>query len=254
MAENLAQTLRGKSQSVVQRIQESISSITDTSAALSKQVILQKLLANGILQMDHIRNALQMGIGYYLDQKIEQNPNQKSLIHTRPTYDTEHVERLKFPAIGGGEKNTPPHSYPDFDCEAYALNAFFCLMNIYGIDPEILRDSIIGSGELREIANPAKSGSLLYLTADKEFIIKTVRDYEAKFIQQKFLSAYVDYVRKRPGTFITKLFGLYGYIPYIPKEKLGLSVETFTLRFAVFSNFIPSQLEIHEKYDLKGST
>ncbi|CAF0902150.1 unnamed protein product [Didymodactylos carnosus] len=249
MTGNIAQGLFEKSQHVVHRIQESISSITDTSIALSKQMILQKLLANGIVHMEHIRNALQIGIGYYLEQNLEQNPYKRGL-----TGNIEIVERVKFPAIGDSDKNTPPHTYPDFDCEAYALNDFSYLINIYGINPQILRDSIVKSGDLREIVNPAKSGSLLYITADSKFIIKTVRDYEAKFIQQKFLSEYIGYIKKQPETFITKLFGMFGYIPYIPKEKLGLSLEAFTLRFAIFSNFIPPKLQIHEKYDLKGST
>jgi 1-phosphatidylinositol-4-phosphate 5-kinase len=125
-------------------------------------------------------------------------------------------------------------------------------MEIYGIDPHALKSHVC-EGELKEIVNPSSSGSLLYLTSDSTFLIKTVRDYDAKFIEQKFLNEYYNYVKNTPGTFISKLFGSFGYIPYISKEK-GITVESFTLRFAVFSNFIPTNIEIHEKYDLKGSS
>ena len=141
---------------------------------------------------------------------------------------------------------------PTFDIEAYGMDLFAELMSVYQIDAQSLRTHI-SEGELKEIANPSNSGSLLYLTSDSTFLIKTVRDYDAKFIQQKFLVEYLKYVKNTPGTFISKLFGCYGYIPYLKQDK-DITVDSFTLRFAIFSNFIPSRLEIHEKYDLKGSS
>jgi 1-phosphatidylinositol-4-phosphate 5-kinase len=147
---------------------------------------------------------------------------------------------------------TPKHTVPDFDIEAYGLEIFKGLMDIYGIDPYTLKVHIC-QGELKEIVNPSNSGSLLYLTSDSTFLIKTVRDYDAKFIEQKFLNEYYNYVKHTPGTFISKLFGSFGYIPYLSQQK-GITVDSFTLRFAIFSNFIPPKLEIHEKYDLKGSS
>ena len=59
-------------------------------------------------------------------------------------------------------------------------------MNIYGITPDTLKRHICG-GELKEIVNPSSSGCLLYLTSDSTYLIKTARDYDAKFIQQRFL-------------------------------------------------------------------
>jgi 1-phosphatidylinositol-4-phosphate 5-kinase len=125
-------------------------------------------------------------------------------------------------------------------------------MNIYGINPDTLKRSIC-EGELKEIVNPSSSGSLLYLTSNSAYLIKTARDYDVKFIQQKFLQEYFQYVRQTPGTFLAKLFGVYGYIPYISKQ-MGITADSFTLRFAIFSNLIPTNIDIHEKYDLKGSS
>jgi 1-phosphatidylinositol-4-phosphate 5-kinase len=147
---------------------------------------------------------------------------------------------------------TTKHSLPDFDIEAYGLDIFNNLMDIYGIDPQTLKAHVC-DGEFKEIVNPSSSGSLLYLTSDSTFLIKTLRDYDAKFIEQKFLNEYYNYVKHTPGTFIAKLFGSFGYIPYISQDK-GITVDVFTLRFAIFSNFIPTNIEIHEKYDLKGSS
>jgi 1-phosphatidylinositol-4-phosphate 5-kinase len=179
-----------------------------------------------------------IGIGYFLDQYSRKLPTSSA-----------YVQREKFPAIGGV---APPHSQPDFDIEAYGLDTFCALMNIYGISPDTLRRHIC-EGELKEIVNPSSSGSLLYLTSDSTYLVKTVRDYDAKFIQQKFLQEYYQYVRQTPGTFLAKLFGVYGYIPYISQQR-GITIDSFTLRFAIFSNVIPTNIDIHEKYDLKGSS
>ena len=66
-----------------------------------------------------------------------------------------------------------------------------------------------------------------------------------------FFREYIQYVKNTPGTFLAKLFGVYGYIPYISHQ---ITVDSFTLRFAIFSNIIPTNIDIHEKYDLKGSS
>ena len=179
-----------------------------------------------------------LGIGYFLEQRARKLPSAST-----------YVQREKFPAAGGV---SPPHALPDFDIEAYGLDTFCALLNIYGIDSETLRRHIC-QGELKEIVNPSSSGSLLYITSDSTYLVKTARDYDAKFIQQKFLQAYYEYVSQTPGTFLAKLFGVYGYIPYI-SQHMGITVDSFALRFAIFSNVIPTNIDIHEKYDLKGSS
>lgn len=203
--------------------------------------MLFKLVRRIIHSNDRLQRCfvfLSIGIGHFLDH----TSNSTSV-------SSEYIQRQKFPAGGGA--GTPRHSVPDFDIEAYGLDVFRALMNIYGIDPHTLKAHIC-QGELKEIVNPSNSGSLLYLTSDSTFLVKTVRDYDAKFIEQKFLQGYYEYVKRTPATFISKLFGCYGYIPYLSQDK-GITVDSFTLRFAIFSNFIPPKLEIHEKYDLKGS-
>ncbi|CAF1257691.1 unnamed protein product [Adineta steineri] len=239
MAERLIGFIKEKSSAIVTTVQEHVSSVTDTTGTLAKQKLLQTLISSGVVQSEHIRHALQIGIGHFLDCQI-----------AKTAHTSEYIQRAKFPA--GGSHETRPHSLPDFDIEAYGLDIFCTLMDIYGIDPLTLKEHVC-QGELKEIVNPSNSGSLLYLTSDSTFIIKTVRDYDAKFIEQKFLNEYLNYVKRTPGTFISKLFGSFGYIPYL-SEQNKITVDSFTLRFAIFQNFIPTKIEIHEKYDLKGSS
>ncbi|CAF0723055.1 unnamed protein product [Rotaria sp. Silwood1] len=236
MAEKLLNFVKEKTSEIVSTVHGHLSSMTDTTGTLAKQKLLQTLISSGVVQSEHIRHALQIGIGHFLEHQSEK--------------PSEYVQREKFPASGSNV--TPPHSLPDFDIEAYGLDIFYALMNIYGIDSHTLKSHIC-NGELKEIVNPSNSGSLLYLTSDSTFLIKTIRDYDAKFIQQKFLNEYYKYVNGTPGTFIAKLFGCFGYVPYLSQQK-SITADSFTLRFGIFSNFIPTNIEIHEKYDLKGSS
>ncbi|CAF3389825.1 unnamed protein product [Rotaria socialis] len=231
-------TVKEKSDALVSAVQEHFTSMTDTTGALAKQKLLQTLFSSGLVHSEDIRKALQIGIGYFLSRPYEN------------TYGlSTYVLREKFPASGGV---IPPHSLADFDFEAYGLDTFNALLNIYGINADTLRQQVC-DGELKEIVNPSSSGSLLYLTSNSAYLIKTARDYDAKFIQQKFLRAYYEHFQQTPGTFIAKLCGVYGYIPYI-SQQMGITVDSFTLRFVIFSNIIPTNIDIHEKYDIKGSS
>ncbi|CAF1162357.1 unnamed protein product [Rotaria sordida] len=227
-----------KSDTWISTIHEHVISMTDTTGALAKQKLLQTLFSSGVVRCDGIRHALQIGIGYFLNQEYRKSSESST-----------STQREKFPAIGG---LTPSHSLNDFDFEAYGLNTFSDLMNIYGINTDTLRRHIC-DGELKEIINPASSGSLFYLTSMSTYLIKTARDYEVKFIQQKFLHVYFEHIKQRPETFLAKICGVYGYIPYISSQR-GITVDSFTMRFVVFSNIIPTNIDIHEKYDLKGSS
>lgn len=49
---------------------------------------------------------------------------------------------------------------------------------------------------MRELSNPGASGSLFYLSADDEFIIKTVQRKEAKFLQKLLPGYYLVRLKK----------------------------------------------------------
>jgi hypothetical protein len=43
-------------------VQEHLSSVTDTTGTLAKQKLLQTLISSGVVQSEHIRHALQIGM------------------------------------------------------------------------------------------------------------------------------------------------------------------------------------------------
>ena len=57
--------------------------------------------------------------------------------------------------------------------------------------------------ELRELSNPGASGSLFFLSADDNFIIKTVQHKEATFLQQLL-----------PGYYMVR-FSLFFYLVFL---------------------------------------
>ncbi len=95
---------------------------------------------------------------------------------------------------------------------------------------------------LRELSNPGASGRVFYLTDDDEFIIKTVQHKEADFLQ-KLLPGYYMNLNQNPRTLLPKFYGLYTY------QSGGRNI-----RLVVMNNLMPSDITMHQKFDLKGST
>ncbi len=95
---------------------------------------------------------------------------------------------------------------------------------------------------MRELSNPGASGSIFYLTSDDEFILKTVMHKEAEFLQ-KLLPGYYMNLNQNPHTLLPKFFGMYCY-----------QCNQKNIRLTVMNNLLPSNVKMHLKFDLKGST
>lgn len=151
------------------------------------------------------------------------------------------VETVSFPKTGS--QTTPAHKYNEFKFKTYAPIAFRHFRSLFGIKTD---DYLLSVGStqnhLRELTNPGASGSAFYLTHDDQFIIKTVQPKEAEFLL-KLLPQYYMNLRQNPRTLLPKFFGQYCYICG------GKNV-----RLIIMNNLLPSTIEIHQKYDLKGST
>ena len=100
----------------------------------------------------------------------------------------------------------------------------------------------ICNDSLRELSNPGASGSLFFLTNDDEFILKTVVHKEAEFLQ-KLLPGYYMNLNQNPHTLLPKFFGMFVY-----------QCHQKNIRLTVMNNLLPSDVKMHLKFDLKGST
>ena len=149
------------------------------------------------------------------------------------------VETTNFPKQGSS--STPAHSFSDYTFKTYAPLAFRYFLNLFGIPRSDFLVSLV-SKPMRELSNPGASGSIFYLTDDDEFILKTVQHKEAEFLQ-KLLPGYYMNLNQNPHTLLPKFFGMYVY-----------QCNQKNIRIIVMNNLLPSNIKMHLKFDLKGST
>jgi 1-phosphatidylinositol-4-phosphate 5-kinase len=96
---------------------------------------------------------------------------------------------------------------------------------------------------LSELGSPGKSGSFFYFSRDYKYIIKTIHHAEHKVLR-RILREYYNHVRENPNTLLSQFYGLHRVkIPYGRK-----------IHFVVMNNLFPPHRDIHQTFDLKGST
>ncbi|KAL8520964.1 hypothetical protein ACS0TY_011494 [Phlomoides rotata] len=149
--------------------------------------------------------------------------------------------RMYFPRKGS--RLTPPHYSIDFYWKDYCPMVFRNLRELFRLNAADYMMSICGDDGLRELSSPGKSGSIFYLSQDDKFVIKTLKKSELKMLL-KMLPHYYNHVQAYDNTLITKFFGVHR-ITLVHGRKV---------RFVVMGNMFFSELRIHRRYDLKGST
>ncbi|XP_030369125.1 phosphatidylinositol 4-phosphate 5-kinase type-1 alpha [Scaptodrosophila lebanonensis] len=185
------------------------------------------------IQSKQIMGSIQLGIQHTVGS-LASKPKRDLLMK-----DFWEMESISFPP--DGSSLTPAHHYSDFRFKVYAPIAFRYFRDLFGIAPDDFLMSMCAS-PLRELSNPGASGSIFYLTDDDEFIIKTVQKKECEFLQ-KLLPGYYMNLSQNPRTLLPKFFGLYCF-HYNSKN----------VRLVAMNNLLPSDIKMHAKYDLKGST
>ncbi|CAO3598578.1 unnamed protein product [Absidia cylindrospora] len=141
-----------------------------------------------------------------------------------------------------GDELTPGAKY-DFKFKDYAPWVFRHLREQFGIDPADYLISLTSKYILSELGSPGKSGSFFYYSRDYRFIIKTIHHTEHKFMR-KILKQYHDHVINNPNTLLCRYYGLHRV--KLPRGR--------KIHFVVMGNVFPPNKDVHETYDLKGST
>ncbi|KAI8346156.1 hypothetical protein BD560DRAFT_338729 [Blakeslea trispora] len=160
----------------------------------------------------------------------------------RPLTDEDYTaaHKLAFDVIG--DELTPGAKY-DFKFKDYAPWVFRSLRDKFCVDPADYLISLTSKYILSELGSPGKSGSFFYYSKDYRFIIKTIHYTEHKFMR-KILKEYHQHISENPNTLLCRYYGLHRIkLPYGRK-----------IHFVVMSNVFPPNKDIHETYDLKGST
>uniref|UniRef100_A0ACD6AE57 Uncharacterized protein n=1 Tax=Avena sativa TaxID=4498 RepID=A0ACD6AE57_AVESA len=148
---------------------------------------------------------------------------------------------MNFPK--NGSKLTPSHRALDFKWKDYCPMVFRNLREMFKIDTADYVISISGSDALRELSSPGKSGSVFFLSHDDRFMIKTLRKSEVQVLL-RMLPNYYRHVQNYENTLVTKFFGLHRVKPSSGQK----------FRFVVMGNMFCTELRIHRRFDLKGSS
>ncbi|KAG8926446.1 Phosphatidylinositol-4-phosphate 5-kinase [Tulasnella sp. 418] len=161
----------------------------------------------------------------------------------RPLTDEDYTARHKYSFDIGGNELTPSAKY-DFKFKDYAPFVFRELREEYfALDPADYLLSLTAKYILAELGSPGKSGSFFYFSRDYRFIIKTIHYSEHKFLR-RILKDYHNHVKTNPHTLISRFYGLHRVkLPHGRK-----------IHFVIMNNLFPPHRDIHETYDLKGST
>lgn len=164
------------------------------------------------------------------------------------------VKAIVFPREGSeGVDSTPEHDFPTFTFKWYAPIIFHYFRELYEIHSADYLKSFCSS-PLKELSNSGASGSLFFKTHDDKFIMKTLQKAENEFLQDLLPGYHLNF-NQNPSTLLPKFFGLYRYQSHaIHVTKNISSTKVKNIRLIAMNNLIPSGIEIHEKYDLKGST
>ncbi|KAJ4403190.1 Phosphatidylinositol-4-phosphate 5-kinase [Neurospora sp. IMI 360204] len=160
----------------------------------------------------------------------------------RPLTDADFEAKQKSTFDIAGNELVPSAKY-DFKFKDYAPWVFRHLRTRFGLDPADYLMSLTGKYILSELGSPGKSGSFFYFSRDYKYIIKTIHHAEHKFLR-KILKDYFKHVTENPNTLLSQFYGLHRVkMPYGKK-----------IHFVVMNNLFPPHRDIHETFDLKGST
>ena len=160
----------------------------------------------------------------------------------RALTDADFTAKHKFSFDITGNELTPSAKY-DFKFKDYAPWVFRHLRAKFKIDPADYLMSLTSKYILSELGSPGKSGSFFYFSRDYKYIIKTIHHAEHRLLR-KILKDYYNHIEDNPNTLLSQFYGLHRVkIPYGKK-----------IHFVVMNNLFPPHRDIHQTFDLKGST
>jgi len=148
--------------------------------------------------------------------------------------------------LAKGSSDTPAHGHQDFRFKDFSPLVFRKIRERFGVMTEDYLLSLTSEYVLVEMFTNSKSGSFFFYSADYRFILKTCTKREAAFLIAA-LPQYHAHLMSHRYTLLCRFFGLHRV--HLPGTALGKKVY-----FAVMGNVFPIDKDIHERYDLKGST
>ncbi|KAJ3068842.1 Phosphatidylinositol-4-phosphate 5-kinase, partial [Quaeritorhiza haematococci] len=203
---------------------------------------LQKRTLGTPVSEGHARYELVYALLTGLKSSVLVSDAQKAI----PLQDQDFTATQKWHFDTKGSSGAAPSKY-SFQFKDYAPQVFRALRRNHGIRAdEYLRSlagTLTGSYMMFEMGSPGRSGSTFYISQDERYLIKTVTPAQHKHLR-RILKSYHRHTTTYPNTLLNRIYGLHR----VKSFALG------SIHFAVFANVFPADVDIHEVYDLKGSS
>jgi 1-phosphatidylinositol-4-phosphate 5-kinase len=239
---------------------QNVSMSTDATAAAEKQPTgpLSTKSARGkgakMAQLDHVGPCLSHALSQFLsageatstaETEVEAG-GVRNLDAANETESTPALPQLQTQDFSEKCKisSVHPPSGQTYDFRAYAPQAFQRMRELSGVTNASFATSMekLSGGAVGE----GKSGMVFFRSKDNRFITKTLKNSEKDFFYHRgVLEAYYKYMQANPETLLCSFFGLF---------KIRFSPRDGWIVVIVMENAFNTTLELHEKYDLKGST
>ncbi|KAI9359241.1 hypothetical protein DFJ73DRAFT_817510 [Zopfochytrium polystomum] len=158
-----------------------------------------------------------------------------------------HLERSHFSSEHPHEWVVPGYGRIKFT--DYAPLAFKAVREQFGYSTSQLTSSLEDS--LRVQMSSGKSDSVFFIARNNRFMFKTLRGTEPDELRA-LLPEYLSYVHQNPSTLLPRYLGLYTFETVSHKPIYAILSQVFTV--VVMASVFDTDLELHEKYDFKGST
>ena len=128
----------------------------------------------------------------------------------------------------------------------WAPAVFHAIKKMDGITPEMIEASLSTDANAKQLfkakESAGKSGSFMFSSFDKRFLIKTMNTSEQK-VMKDALPSYLDHLRKNPKSLIAKIYGIYTVKMEDIKE----------VHILLMGNLFLKVKEKISEFDLKGS-
>lgn len=220
-----------------QQQKEAEDALTRTVSKASKEE--ERPVVGNLIGEDHANYVLMYNM--LTGIRIAVSRCQAKIVRSLTDADFTAAHKYSFDIVGN--ELTPSAKY-DFKFKDYAPWVFRSLREEhFALDPADYLLSLTAKYILSELGSPGKSGSFFYFSRDYRFIIKTIRHSEHKFLL-RILKQYYEHVRDNPHTLLSRFYGLHRV--KLPRGR--------KIHFVIMNNLFPPHKDIHETFDLKGST
>ncbi|XP_022167852.1 phosphatidylinositol 4-phosphate 5-kinase type-1 beta-like [Myzus persicae] len=186
------------------------------------------------MQIAQTKDIIQLGIQYDIKSFSSKHKHNLRMKDFKMFNDTEFKYMID-------NNYTPAVYYPGFFFTTYASCVFHYFRDLFEIQKDYLQNLSYNT-PLRALSDPGDSKSIFYLTQDGKFIIKSLQSAKFQSIR-KLLPKYRLHMEENPRSLLPKFSGLYGY-----------KCNTIDMKLVSMINLLPSNIKMHLKYDLKGST